>query len=103
MLKEESKEFLSSLLVLHQSNISSVVFYHIQKKTYMSDLFISSNKLSHSCSDVVNLFLKLKINGWVSSNKTVRCDEQNCWTENGCQLKILMTTAKKNETDLEEA
>ena len=60
----------------------------------MTDLYISSKKLD--CHTVVSLLLKFKINGWVHPNQTVRCDKNlNCWTENGCHIKLVDELPKK--------
>ena len=52
-----------------------------------SDLYISSPIIT-DCSKVIEILRKSGVMGIVSPQKSVICNEQHCWVENSCHIKL---------------
>ena len=51
-----------------------------------SVLNISNKNLN--CNKIINILLKNKIISNVKENKSIICDNNNCWVENGCEITL---------------
>ena len=59
------------------------------------ELNISSKKIKN-CKEVIDILRKCKISGKVSSNKTLICNDSECWEEKGCDITITKPCSKED-------
>ena len=63
----------------------------------MSTSQISVSRKNLKCSDIVKFFYNMKIPISLTENKTIICNEDKCWSENGCRIILTGQSLKKRD------
>ena len=62
----------------------------------MSTSTISISRKNLECSDIANFFYNMKIPISLTENKTIICNNDRCWFENGCRIILTDQSLKKD-------
>jgi hypothetical protein len=55
---------------------------------FTSDLYVSSHNISDNCYKIIELLCKSGVMAVVTPKKSVICNDQKCWVENTCHIKL---------------